>query len=330
MKNYVIGVDVGGTQLRTILLDDTGHVYARTSVPTNREGGPSAVIEQILAGVGHVQTSLPVGADLLGIGIGAPGPLDPETGIVMHTPNMPGWKNVPLRDIIAQQTGLKVELGNDANAAALGEWHFGGGIGHRHLIYITVSTGIGAGVIVDGRLLLGRQGAGAELGHVLIDTAGDNHASWEEMASGTALRAAAVGAMEDDPDTLLHTLATSEHITGAHVAEAARRGDSVAERLMQREARLLGIGFVNALHLFSPEIILVGGSVVTRNPGLLAAAQQFVNRRVIADLYREVPIEVAHLGDEVGLFGAAALILYDQKARSSWPEMSPGNLLENR
>jgi glucokinase len=121
--------------------------------------------------------------------------------------------------------------------------------------------------------------------------------------------------MANHPQTYLHQITTSTNVTGAHVAQAAYYGDNVAQQLMDREARLLGVGFVNALHLFSPEIILVGGSVVTRNPGLLEGARNFVHERVIADIYREVPIEVAQLGDEVGLFGAAALVLYQHEAR---------------
>lgn len=311
--DYVIGVDLGGTQLRAILADPTGQVAAEVRMPTEASHGPSAVIDRIVLCIEQMRQALPVGGTLLGAGIGTPGPLDPYSGVLFTAPNMPGWHDVPLRDILVARTGLPVELGNDANVAALGEWRFGGGKGLRHLVYITVSTGIGGGVIVDGHLLLGRLGAGAELGHMLIDHA--ERKSWEDLASGTALGAAAALAMLQERHTLLHELATPATVTAADVALAARRNDPLAQALMQREAELLGVGFVSTLHLFSPERILVGGSVITANPFLLEGARQVVQARVIADVYREVPIEVALLGDRVGVLGAVALLLYQYEQR---------------
>lgn len=302
--HYVIGVDLGGTQLRAILADSDGHCIARTRTQTHTHAGPDAVIAQMITAIREMQAALPPHAVVRGVGIGSPGPLDPQTGIVFEIPNMPGWNGIPLRQRIADETGLLVVLGNDANVAALGEWHFGGGRGCEHLVYITVSTGIGCGVIMDGRLLLGRLGAGTELGHLIID---ESYPSWEAMASGTALAQAARNAMYRHP-SLLHSMATHETVTAAHVAEAARRGDVVARTLMEREAYFLGLGFVNALHLFSPEIILVGGSVVLHNPTLLEGARQVVHQRALADLYRQVPIRLSPLGDDAGVFGAVALV----------------------
>jgi glucokinase len=312
--DYVIGVDLGGTQLRAILADPAGTVYTEVRVPTEAHRGPSAVIERIIECIVKVQAALPADGTLLGVGIGTPGPLDPDTGVVFTSPNMPGWHRVPLRDILIERTGLLVELGNDANVAALGEWRFGGGAGHRHFVYITVSTGIGGGVVVDGQLLLGRLGAGAELGHIIINYA--ERKSWEELASGTGVAAAAALAMQENPTSQLHDLATPATVTAAHVALAASRNDPTAQALMQQEAMLLGIGFVSVLHLFSPERIMVGGSVITSNPYLLEGARQVVQERAIADVYREVPIEVATLGDQVGVLGAVALLLYQREQRS--------------
>lgn len=311
---FVIGVDLGATQLRTILVDRAGKTYADRRVLTQAAEGPTAVIERIVDCIMQVRAALPADGVLLGVGVGSPGPVDPEAGVVFTTPNMPGWDQVPLRAILSERTGLPVELGNDANAAALGEWHFGAGIGRKHLVYVTISTGIGGGVIVDGRLLLGRRGAGGELGHMIINVA--DHKTWEELASGTALGAAAATAMPTHPTSLLHQLATPHTVTAAHVSQAAAQGDLLAQQLMQREAEYLGIGFVNILHMFSPEIILVGGSVVTSNPLLLEGARQIVQAQVIADVYRGVPIEVAALGGDVGLLGAAALVLYQQQAHT--------------
>jgi glucokinase len=307
---YVIGLDLGGTQIRAIVADQHGKIYAHHRTLTHVTRGLPAVLDTLIGCIEAVRPAVPTDQPLLGIGLGSPGPLDPDSGIIFCAPNMPGWHNVPLRDIVAERTGLPVVIGNDANAAALGEWYFGAGRGSRDMVYITVSTGIGAGVISDGRLVLGRLGAGTELGNLLIDS--EQYLTWENLASGTALAAAAAHAMPQHPESRLHALAPAPAITAAHVMQAAAEGDPLAHRLAQREAALLGVGFVNVLHAFSPDIILVGGSVVTSNPWLLEAAHETVRRHVIADLYRSVPIQVAQLGEHVGVLGAAALLLYQQ------------------
>jgi glucokinase len=307
---YVIGADLGGTQIRAAIIDQHGQISAHCRTLTHVTRGLSAVLDTLIGCIEEVRSAAPTDQPLLGIGLGSPGPLDPESGMIFCAPNMPGWYDVPLRAMVAERTGLPVVIGNDANAAALGEWFFGAGRGFRNMVYITVSTGIGAGVISDGRLVLGRLGAATELGNLLIDC--EQYMTWENLASGTALAAAAARAMPQHPESRLHALAPAPAITAAHVMQAAAEGDPLAQRLAQREAALLGVGFVNTLHAFSPDIILVGGSVVTANPWLLDAARETVQRHVIADLYRSVPIQVAQLGEHVGVLGAAALLLYQQ------------------
>lgn len=303
---YAIGIDLGGTQLRAVVADRNGKIYHQTKIPTEAAHGPDAVIEQIIDCIEQMRPAVPDDGTLLGVGVGSPGPLDPEAGVVFHAPNMAGWEDVPLRDRLAERTGLRVALDNDANVAAMGEWFFGGGRGYRHVVYITVSTGIGSGVIIDGRLLYGHRGAGGELGHTLINS--EHFTSWENLASGRAMAVAAMAAMRQHPESRLHELATPETVTGVNVAYAAEQGDALALRLMEREATLLGVGFVNVLHTFSPQILLVGGGVVTANPSLLEGARRVVQQHALADVYRSVPIEVAHLGKQVGVLGAAALV----------------------
>jgi len=303
---YVIGVDLGGTQLRAALVTSEGTILSQERVPSLVAEGPAAVTARIATLAARAAAQIPAGGELLGIGLGAPGPLDPVAGVVMAPPNLPGWQDVPLRAMVAAATGLHVELGNDADAAALGEHRFGGGRGYRHIVYITVSTGIGGGVIVDGRLLPSRLGVGGELGFLIIDA--ERGLAWEELASGTALGQAAADAMPAHPDSALHRLATPETVGAAHVAQAAAGGDPLAGALMEREARYLGMGFASILHVFSPEIILVGGSVATANPALLARARAIAYARTIAPLYHDVPIALATLGDSAGVLGAAALL----------------------
>lgn len=305
--DYVIAVDLGGTQLRAALVAADGRIAAHERTPTLVHEGPAAVVGRMLALIEQARRALPAGARLLGVGVGAPGPLDPETGIVYSPPNLPGWEAFPLRQELADALGLPVALGNDANVAALAEWRFGGGQGRQHLVYITVSTGIGGGVIEGGRLLLGRMGSAAELGFLILDP--ERGTVWEDMASGTALGRAAAAVMPEHPDSLLHQLATPATVSAAHVADAAARGDALAAALMEREAHLLGLGFASILHIFSPEIVLVGGSVVLNNPGLLERARAVVYAHTKVPLYNEVPIELAQLGERAGVLGAAALAL---------------------
>ncbi|WP_129632191.1 ROK family protein [Candidatus Oscillochloris fontis] len=304
---YVIGVDIGGTQLRCALINSAGAILAHTRTRSHADQGPAAVIGRVLDLIAQIQAQVPSNGQVLGIGVGAPGPLDPEQGIIFAAPNMPGWNQIPLRDTLAQSTGLPVWVDNDANAAALGEWRFGAGHHAHHLVYVTVSTGIGGGVIIADRLLHGRLGAATEVGSILLDPA--RVTRWEDLASGSALGRAAAAAMPDHPQSLLHTLASPTTITAAHVAQAAAAHDVLATQLMQREAHLLGIGFASLLHLFSPEVLLVGGSVILENPTLLEQARTIAYAHVLTDLYREVPILPASLGDEAGVIGAATLAL---------------------
>lgn len=304
---HIIAVDLGGTQLRAALVDERGALGGEVRMPSGAAEGPAAVVERMVRCVADVRSTLPAGGDLLGIGVGAPGPLDPYRGVVLNPPNLPGWRDVPLREILEDRTGLPVELGNDANAAALGEWLFGGGRGARHLVYVTVSTGIGGGVIADGRLLLGRLGSAGEVGLHIVDAA--SRAFWEELAAGPALARAAARAMAADPATALHRLATINGVTAADVGRAAAGGDPLALQLMEREGELIGVGLVNMLHLYSPELILLGGGVVVNNPWLINRAVAVVQERAVS-VYREVPVRMAALGDRAGLLGAAALFLH--------------------
>lgn len=310
---YIIGVDLGGTNLRAALADEHGSIYATVRVPTAGERGPAAVIDQIVALIDQMRAAVPVGAVLAGVGIGTPGPLDPFEGVIFTMPNLPGWEHVPLRALLSERSGLSIELGNDANAAALGEWLFGAGRGQRNLVYVTISTGIGGGVIADGRLVLGHNGAAAEVGHHLVDWA--SRSSWEDLAAGPALARAAAEAMTATPHSQLHAMATPQTVAAEHVARAAAASDALAQRLMDREGELIGAGLVNMLHLYSPGLIILGGGVIVNNPQLIARARLVIQQRALA-AYRSVPVQLAQLGDQAGLLGAVALFLHMREGRS--------------
>jgi glucokinase len=301
---YTIGVDLGGTNLRAGLVDPNGVIVYDTKVDTRVEEGPQAIIGRIVTLIKHVHAQLPAGAELDGVGIGVPGPLDPFAGFVFAMPNIPGFENTPLRAILKDATGLDIELGNDANAAAVGEWIFGAGKGLSDLVYITVSTGIGGGVIIGGHLLLGHRGSAGEVGHHIIDW--HTRMSWEDTAAGPGFARRAAAAMATHPDSLLHTLTTAAEVQGHHIATAVAQGDALAIKLMDDEGEAIGAGLVNMLHLYSPAKIVLGGGVVINNPQLVDRARTVIAERALA-VYRDVPVVMTELGDRIGLLGAAAL-----------------------
>ncbi len=309
---HIIGVDLGGTRIRAIRCDQQGQVLTHAETETEADAGPSVVVHQIEQLITRVRGDTPDEA-VLGIGVGTPGPIDGRTGIIFEAPNLHGWINVPLKALLMERTGLDVEVGNDANVAALGEWIFGSGRSTQHFIYITISTGIGGGVIVDGHLLLGRKGMAAEVGHAVLLAGGPrcscgNFGCWEAVASGTALAARAEEALAAGESSLLREMRGSEPVTARAVAEAAVAGDTLAVRLMQREGEYIGIGIVNLLHLYSPERIAVGGGVMKSAEMLFPAIHQAIQSYAMKP-YRDAIVDLPTLGDHTGVLGAAAQIL---------------------
>lgn len=289
-----LGLDLGGTQVRAALIHGA-RILARAAEPTDVAGGPPAVLRQFHRLIAQVDP----GQSATALGISSPGPLDTETGTVLSIPTLPGWEGLPLRDLLARDSGLPVTLENDGIAAAFGEWRHGAGQGLRHLVYVTVSTGIGGGVVVDGRLLHGRRGMAGHVGHLpLADgplCSCGAPGCFEALASGTALARAARG-----------RLATCPNPTARDVVEAARHGDPVALDLIATEARHLGTGFAALLHLYSPEAIVMGGGVAQAFDLLEPTLMATLRARAMP-AFRDVPVIRAGLGQDSGLIGAAAL-----------------------
>jgi glucokinase len=296
----VLAVDLGGTELRAALVDGSGRILATQATATDAAGGPDAVIGQMVELVERVRGDEPVTR----LGLAAPGPLDPDAGVVLAAPMLAGWRDVPLVAALRDRLGLDVVLENDANAAALGEWRFGAGRGTRSMVFVTVSTGIGGGVVVDGHLLHGRRGMAAEVGHMSV-TQGvacvcGGVGCWEAVASGTALARAAAATLAADGGPA----------TGRQVEAAARRGESAALALLDAEADWLGIGIANLLHLYSPERVVLGGGVMACFDLLRERMAAMVRARAMP-AYRDVPVVLAELGGRAGLIGAASLVLPD-------------------
>ena len=308
--SLAVGVDLGATQVRAALFDADGTLLQRAATQTDVAGGPRAVVAQIAALVKQVARDVDR-ASLAGVGVCSPGPLDSEAGVVLVIPTLPGWVDIPLTAWLAEALGVPVRLDNDAVTAALGEWRFGAGRGLSDFVYVTVSTGIGGGVIAGGRVLRGRRNLAAHLGHMVTSPEGavcqcGNHGCWEAQASGTAFGERARRLASQVPASALHAL--GEALTSQHVIEAARAGDALALDLVAHEAQLLGVGIVSLLHIFSPQAVVIGGGVSAGFDLLHPGIDRYVQANAMPP-FRDVPVVAAALGPNSGLFGAACLVL---------------------
>jgi glucokinase len=318
----IIGIDLGGTKILGVRSDEHGNIAADITLPTGAEDGLEAVVDRIAAMIRELIP--PEGVDA--IGVGAPGPINPYKGELYDPPNLPGWVTVPLGRMLQERLQLPenvpVVLANDANAAALGEYKFGAGsqknLGRqiRHLVYLTVSTGVGGGVVTDGKLLLGATGMAAELGHIVIDLNGPrcncgNTGCLEAMASGTALGREAAMAVASGRKTKMAELAggNPSQVTSKTVVEAAQSGDPAALELMEREGMLIGVGVVNCIHSFNPELVVIGGGVSNAGELLFKPVRETVMARIMRGYKGTFDIVPATLGSEVGGLGAVAVAL---------------------
>ena len=315
----IIGVDVGGTKILGILADERGVILARIRRPTGAEEREEAVMDRMAAIIRELMP--PEGVDAIGIGM--PGPIDPVTGVVYEPPNLPGWNAVPLREMLDRRLPepgrTPIVLVKDANAAALGEYRFGAGARAgasgpiKHLVYLTISTGVGGGVIVDGELLLGSGGLAGELGHITIDLHGPrcscgNIGCLEAIASGTALarEAAIVVTSRRETSMAAATGGDPQKMTAEIVAKAAKEGDPAALELMDREGKLLGAGIVSCIHVFNPQLVVLGGGVSNAGDLLLKPVRATVEARVMRGFRGTYSIVPAALGNDSGALGAVA------------------------
>ena len=289
-SKYLVGVDLGGTNIVVgALAEDGSDVLALRSEPTRPDQGADAVVDRIVRMIDTViaETIAQTGArrdDMIGIGVGAPGPLDRARGIVVTTPNL-GWTNFPLRDAIAERTRLPVRLDNDANCATLGEWWLGAAQGASNVIGMTIGTGIGGGVILGGRLYHGSSDVAGEIGHATIDITGrrckcGNYGCLEAYASGPSIADRAREALTGE-DCLMVRMAGGDasRITAATVYEAAKRGDDVALDVVRETSRFLGAGVANLLNIFNPDVVVICVGVTQAGETLFAPLRREVRKR---------------------------------------------------
>ncbi len=320
--SLVLGIDLGGTKILTAVTNPRGELLSRDHSVTPAAQGQEGVMEAIAESVRGAldQAGLRMG-DLAAIGIGVPGPSNPKTGILHSCPNLPLLRDVPIRDIIEKEFDRKAFLINDGNAAALAEFHFGAGRGACCFIYVTVSTGIGGGVVLDGKVFTGASGTAAEVGHMTIEDKGPpcncgNLGCWEALASGTALAREARRRISEGESTSILDLAKGEvdKVTAEVIQQAAEGGDGLAKELLARASHYLGTGFANLINLFNPDVIAIGGGVSNMGEMLLGPAYATAKERAFPSAYETVRFVPAQLGRNSGVLGAAAHALQEIRA----------------
>ena len=316
-EQLVIGIDLGGTKITTALVDSSGRMVAHDYQETQATEGPAAVIGRMLDAARRMVAQAEAACtQVVAVGIGAPGPLDVKTGVVMTPPNLPGWDHIPLQQLIEDGLGIPAFLENDANAAALGEHRFGAGRGTEHMIYVTVSTGIGGGLILDGRLYHGLSSMAGEIGHITLMPHGPlcgcgNRGCLEALASGRAIAKRAQECVARGMPTLMADLAGNDPdcITAELVAQAAEQGDSEAQHILTDAMNYLGIGIANLVNLFNPQLIVIGGGLTNIGEALFEPVRRAIRRHAFPGPAAAVQVVPAELGDNVGVLGAAAVAL---------------------
>jgi len=319
---FIIGVDLGGTKVFAGALSDDGKSHhGMRSIPTSAEMGAEGVTDRIVGLIEGVilDTMSATGAareDFIGIGIGAPGPLDREKGLVIVAPNL-GWKNYPLRDRIQSRLGIATTLDNDANCATLGEWWQGAAQGGRNVVGLTIGTGIGGGLIIEGKLFHGSSDVAGEIGHTTIDLNGrhckcGNYGCLEAYASGPAI---AVRAREvlvrEETASLLPSMVDGrlEDLTAETVYHAASQGDAVANEIVRDTARYLGVGIANLLNLINADVVVVAGGVTKAGDALFVPLRAEVRRRAFKPAVEAARIVPGSLPGTAGVVGAVATFL---------------------
>jgi glucokinase len=293
---FAIALDLGGTQTRAALVDEYGTVSNRVSLQTPAQDGGDAVVAQLAKAAEQAAGNE---TDIIGVGLSSPGPLDTAKGITVDLPTIKGMTNYPIRAALEAKLKRKVLLENDGIAAAIGEWKHGAGKGLHSLVYVTVSTGIGGGVIVDGNVLHGRKGMAGHVGHQAIYPDGlrcscGNAGCWEAYAAGPAFATRASKAL-------------GKIVQPTEVFALAREGNNIAQNQVNEQARLLGIGITSLLYLFSPETIVIGGGLSNAFDQLHLGINAYIQSNAMA-AFKDVPIVRAKLGGNSGLVGVASML----------------------
>lgn len=307
---YRIGVDLGGTNIAVGLVDEQYNMVAHASVPTLAKRPAAQVVADIC---GAINSVLGRGGVLinacLSIGIGAPGICDVERGIVLRSYSL-SWENIPVCAMLAEHFHVPIRLDNDANCAALAEVRAGAAVGYNNAVLVTLGTGIGTGIIIDGKLYSGLKGSGTEMGHMMLIMNGElcfcgRRGCWDAYASATALIIQAKQAALIRPESALNSL---EKLTGKGIFEAAEQGDIAACAVVREYCGYLAVGISNIVNALAPEIILLGGGISKQGERILEPVRRYLSENCFDKRAEALPVlQVASLGNEAGIIGAAAL-----------------------
>ena len=315
MKKYVIGVDLGGMKISTAISTIEGNILANVVLPTKAEEGEAAVLGRIVQSIDEVIVGSSTSIDEIeAIGIGSPGPLDAKKGIIITTPNLP-FKNYNLVQPLKEKYNIPVYLDNDANAAAIGEYMFGAGKGKNSIVYFTVSTGVGGGAVLDGKVYRGHTSNALEIGHTTVDPNGPrcncgNLGCLEAMSSGTAIAKKGKEAVSTNVET---SLKKHDTVTSYEVFKEAEAGDEVAKDIIDNALTYLGIGVANAIATFDPEMIIIGGGVSKAGDIVFDTVKKVVNKRCFKSMAESCEIVPAGLGSDAGVVGAVALAIIESR-----------------
>ena len=308
-----IGVDVGGTNVKIALVSDKGKIIYSNSIPTRAEMGYEHTINSMKDAIRDLlkETKMKP-TDIEGIGFGFPGQIDCKKGVVRLAPNIPGWVNIPIASIIEKEFGIPTRVDNDVRTATLGELNYGAGVGCENLVCITVGTGIGSGLVVNGKLVRGANNAAGEIGHIKLNMQGGplcgcgDRGCLEAYASGPSIVALAEEYIRGGKSTKYRELANPD-ITPYIVAVAAKEGDPVALQIFRIMGEYIGMGLVSVVNLLNPEKIIIGGGVADAGEILFNPIKETISKRAMT-IQKEVEIVPAQLGNTAGVIGASLLI----------------------
>lgn len=314
-KKYNIGVDIGGTNVKIALVDEKGIIAYSNSVPTRAEMGYEYTIQNIISTIkDSLKESNNDISNIGGIGFGLPGQIDSVNGIVRLLPNIPGWVEVPLAKIVRDEFNVPVKLDNDVRVATLGELNFGAGKGCQNLVCLTVGTGVGSGIVLNGQLVRGASMTAGEIGHVVVERNNGEicgcgaRGCLEAYASGPSIVKMAKDYIAGGKSTKFKEIAAGNEITPYMVFEAAKQGDAVAKQIFNIVGEYLGVALVSVVNLLNPEKIIVGGGVGQAGDLLLNPVREAIQRRCIPTSAAAVEVVMAQLGESAGVVGASLLV----------------------
>ena len=316
-KKYVIGIDIGGTKIAAVVADNKGNILSKVRKPTLADKGPEYAIQLIFEIVYEaiINADLEL-RDFSAIGVSCGGPLDTKTGVVYSPPNLPGWDALPLKQRLENEFNLSVKIENDANACALAEYKLGGGKGYNAVLYMTMSTGIGGGIVIDGKIYHGANDSAGEVGHQILLPDGPQcgcgkRGCLEALCSGPAIARRARNQIKNDSNTAILKLVNGnvESVRSEHVLTAAFQGDELALRLVEETAYYMGWGIANLVNILNPDIVLLGTIAIAAGDLLLDPIRKTVSSLAMTRPAEIVEIRQAQLGESLGDYAAISLVI---------------------